>query len=130
MTAVHTAAAGPDAVPPVTTDPRVIAAAELLAERHQPSALSAAQLRVLLAKYERRLRALLDVIGAAPTRHDRFQRLQALEDALKYRHARVAEPCGSCDAAPDGRCDHHGRDAGLIGEYEQAARRLGAGDRP
>ena len=109
------------------TDPRIIAAADLLAERHQPPALSAAQLCGMLATYERRLRALLDVVGAAPTPRDRFQRLQALEDALRYRRARAAEPCADCDLAPDGRCDDHGRDLDLIGEYEQAARRLGAG---
>jgi len=117
----------PDGVPLLTADPRVIAAADLLAERHQPSALSASQLRGLLGTYERHLRALLDVVGAAPTPRDRFQRLQALEDALKYRRARAAEPCSDCDTVPDGRCDDHGRDLDLIGEYEQAARRLGAG---
>ena len=117
----------PDGALPLTADPRVIAAADLLAERHQPSALSTAQLRGLVAKYQRRLRGLLDVVSAASTSRDRFQRLQALEDAIKYRRARAAEPCGSCDAEPDGRCDDHGRDIDLIGEYEQAARRLCAG---
>ncbi len=55
---------------------------------------------------------------------DRFQRLQALEDALKYRRARATAPCEDCAAAPVGRCDDHGRDVDLIGEYEQAACRL------
>lgn len=117
----------PAGVPLIVGDPRVTAAADLLAERHQPSALSAAQLRGRLATYERRLRALLDVVIAAPAPHHRLQRLQALEDALRYRRARIIEPCADCDAVPAGRCDDHGRDVDLIGEYEQAARRLGAG---
>src|ERR1017187_5484172 len=125
MVAVDITGAAPDGARSLSSDPRVIAAAELLAERHQPSALSTAQLRQLLAIYERRLRALLDIVGATPTTRDRIQRLQALEDALKYRRTRAAEPCADCDAASDGRCDD--RDLDLIGEYEQAARRLGAG---
>src|ERR1017187_7594851 len=122
--------AAPQSAQLIATDPRVIAAAELLAERHQPSALATAELRRLLAMYERRMRGLLDVVGAAPTPRDRFQRLQALEDAIKYRHARACEPCSSCDAVPDSRCDDHGRDVDLIGEYEQAASRLCADKAP
>jgi hypothetical protein len=60
----------------------------------------------------------------APAIRERCQRLQALEDALRYRRARATEPCSACAAAPDGQCDDHGRDAGLIAEYEQAARQL------
>ncbi len=59
----------------------------------------------------------------APHHGDRYQRLQALEDALKYRRARIAEPCGACDALPNEQCDDHARDVGLIAEYERAARR-------
>jgi hypothetical protein len=130
-----TAAAEPTGAVPhsaqlIAADPRVVAAAELLAERHQPSALATAQLRRLLAMYERRMRGLLDVIDAAPIPRDRLQRLQALEDAIKYRHARASEPCSSCAAVPDGRCDDHGRDVDLIGEYEQAASRLRASKAP
>ena len=127
MVAIDITAADPGGARSLSSDPRVLAAADLLAERHQPSALSTAQLRQLLAIYERRLRALLDVVGATPTTRDRIQRLQALEDALKYRRARIAEPCVNCDAMSDSRCDDHDRDLDLIGEYEQAARRLGAG---
>jgi hypothetical protein len=54
----------------------------------------------------------------------RFQRLQALEDALKFRRARAAAPCEDCAAALVGRCDDYGRDLDLIGEYEQTARRI------
>jgi len=62
-----------------------------------------------------------------PVDGGRFQRLQALEDAIKFRRARAAEPCGDCATAPGGRCEDHGRDLDLISEYEHAARRLGAG---
>ncbi len=55
---------------------------------------------------------------------DRLQRLQALEDAMKYRRARAAAPCEDCAVAPVGQCDDHGRDLDLIGEYEQTARQL------
>jgi len=130
MTARHIVTIGPDGTPSVTTDPRIIAAADLLAERHQPPALSAAQLCVMLATYERRLRALLDVVGAAPTRRDRFQRLQALEDALRYRRHRIAESCTRCEAIPGGRCQIHRRDAVLISDYERAARQLCAAVSP
>jgi hypothetical protein len=82
MTAVQITAAGPDAMPSVTTDTRVIAAAELLAERHlavgalcRPAPGPARDVRAPAAGAARR--------GAAPTQRDRFQRLQALEDALK-----------------------------------------------
>lgn len=60
----------------------------------------------------------------APRRGGQFQRLQALEDAIKFRRARLAGPCADCASAPDDQCDEHGRDAGLIAEYEQAARQL------
>jgi hypothetical protein len=48
-----------------------------------------------------------------------FQRMQALEDAIAYRHARVAAPCPACQPALGSRCDDHGRDLDLIGEYER-----------
>ena len=49
-----------------------------------------------------------------------FQRMQALEDAVAYRRARVAAPCPDCQPAPGPRCDDHGRDLDLIGEYLRA----------
>jgi hypothetical protein len=53
---------------------------------------------------------------------DWFQRLQALEDAIAYRRARVAVPCPDCGAAgPGGRCDDHACDLHLIAGYQQAA---------
>ena len=48
----------------------------------------------------------------------RFQQLQALEDAIAYRRARLAEPCPDCGPA---RCDDHATDANLISAYLQAA---------
>jgi hypothetical protein len=54
----------------------------------------------------------------------RFQRIQALEDAIAYRTARVAAPCSNCVAAgPGSRCDDHDRDLELIAGYERAMRR-------
>lgn len=51
----------------------------------------------------------------------RFQRLQALEDAIAYRRARLSAPCAECEAAGPGRkCLDHARDADLIAEYLQA----------
>jgi hypothetical protein len=52
-----------------------------------------------------------------------FQRLQALEDAIRYRTARLAAPCPDCE--PGGsRCDEHACDARLIAGYQQAASQL------
>jgi hypothetical protein len=48
----------------------------------------------------------------------RFQQLQAFEDAIAYRRARLAEPCQDCGPA---RCDDHATDASLITAYQQAA---------
>ena len=54
----------------------------------------------------------------------RFQRIQALEDAIAYRRARAAEPCPDCATAAAGRkCEDHARDLQLIAEYLQAIRR-------
>ncbi len=121
-----TAAPAPDGQPR-TTDPRVTAAVALLAENHQFSALPAARLRTLLASYDGRLRALLELVSTAAKPRERFRQLQALEDAILYRSGRAAAPCPDCDLAPSGQCDDHGRDTDLIGEYHQVALRLGAG---
>ena len=49
-----------------------------------------------------------------------FQRLQAFEDAVAYRQARVDAPCPDCGPAASGRrCDDHGRDLDLIGGYRR-----------
>jgi hypothetical protein len=56
---------------------------------------------------------------------DDFRYLQALEDAVAYRTARVSGPCGDCDRAGGGRCEDHGRDVDLISEYQVAARACG-----
>jgi hypothetical protein len=56
--------------------------------------------------------------GLAPTERARFQRLQAYEDAIAYRTARLNAPCSRCG---DTRCDEHAIDADLITAYRQAA---------
>jgi hypothetical protein len=61
-------------------------------------------------------------VGVAERR--RLQRLQALEDAIAYRQARVTAPCPDCGAAAPGRrCDDHARDLELIAEYRQTIHR-------
>jgi hypothetical protein len=65
--------------------------------------------------------------GAPPLRFavrrwHRFRELQALEDAVNYRLARLAVPCVRCrPAAEGGRCDEHACDVALIAGYLQAA---------
>lgn len=47
-----------------------------------------------------------------------FRRMQAFEDAIAYRLARVATPCTDCTASEPGeKCDDHARDLELIDEY-------------
>ncbi len=50
--------------------------------------------------------------------------MQALDDAICWRTGRLAEPCGDCATAPDGRCDDHDRDLSLIAAYHLTARNL------
>jgi hypothetical protein len=52
---------------PLSLDIRVTAARELLAEQHQPAGMPAGDARALLARYQRRLRGLLDAIGGSGT---------------------------------------------------------------
>jgi len=44
----------------------------------------------------------------------------------EHVNGRLAAACADCAASPAGRCDDHGRDADLIGEYQHAARQLAA----
>jgi hypothetical protein len=48
------------------------------------------------------------------------QHLQALEDAIKYRRARVTAPCPDC-AASSHKCDDHACDLNLIADYQRTA---------
>ncbi len=51
-----------------------------------------------------------------------FQRLQALEDAIAYRRARITAPCPDCRAAATGeKCDDHACDLHLIAVYQRTA---------
>jgi len=59
----------------------------------------------------------------APRHDGRYQRLQAFEDAIRFRRARAAGPCPACDTAPGGRCEDHARDLDLITGYQQAVAR-------
>ena len=59
----------------------------------------------------------------APRHDGRYQRLQAFEDAIRYRRARAAEPCPACGTAAGGRCEDHARDLDLITGYQQAVAR-------
>jgi hypothetical protein len=49
-----------------------------------------------------------------------FQHLQALEDAIAYRRARVSALCPDCTASGQ-TCDDHACDLNLIAEYQQTA---------
>jgi hypothetical protein len=51
---------------------------------------------------------------------DWFRQLQAFEDALAYRRARLAAPCPQCSLT---LCDDHATDLNLITSYQQGARR-------
>jgi hypothetical protein len=46
-----------------------------------------------------------------------FQQLQALEDAIAYRRARVSGLCPDCTASGR-RCDDHACDLNLIAAYQ------------
>jgi hypothetical protein len=48
------------------------------------------------------------------------QRLQALEDAIAYRRARVTAPCPDCTANGQ-KCDDHACDLNLIAAYQRTA---------
>jgi hypothetical protein len=56
-----------------------------------------------------------------PAERARFQHLQALEDAIAYRSARLAAPCPDCGPA---RCDDHATDTTLITAYRLTASAL------
>src|SRR6266851_5433432 len=49
-----------------------------------------------------------------------FQHLQALEDAIAYRRARVTAPCPDCTASGQ-TCDDHACDLNLIAAYQKTA---------
>jgi hypothetical protein len=49
-----------------------------------------------------------------------FQQLQALEDAIAYRRARITAPCPDCVASGE-KCDDHACDLNLIAAYQQTA---------
>jgi hypothetical protein len=59
--------------------------------------------------------------GLAPSPR-RFLNLQALDDAIAHRQARISGPCPDCGPGPDApRCDEHACDQMLIAAYREAA---------
>ena len=62
---------------------------------------------------------------AVAERH-RFRELQALEDAVNFRLARLMAPCPRCELVADGRCDEHACDVALVAGYLESARDLTA----
>ena len=58
--------------------------------------------------------------GITATVQAECQRLQALEDAIAYRRARVSAPCPDC-AASGPMCDDHACDLNLIAAYQRTA---------
>jgi hypothetical protein len=62
-----------------------------------------------------------------PTRivpdRESFQHLQALEDAIDYRTARLVLPCPSCSSdGADNKCDEHAVDVNLVAAYRRTAK--------
>jgi hypothetical protein len=58
--------------------------------------------------------------GITATVQAECQRLQALEDAIAYRRARVSAPCPDCTASGH-KCDDHACDLNLIAIYQRTA---------
>jgi hypothetical protein len=58
--------------------------------------------------------------GITATVQAQCQRLQALEDAIAYRRARVSAPCPDCTASGH-MCDDHACDLNLIATYQRTA---------
>jgi hypothetical protein len=58
--------------------------------------------------------------GITATVQAECQRLQALEDAIAYRRARVSAPCPDCTASGH-MCDDHACDLNLIAIYQRTA---------
>jgi hypothetical protein len=48
-----------------------------------------------------------------------YSHLQALDDAIRYRQARLRRSCRSC--LPGALCDPHGRDNSLLEAYHEMA---------
>jgi hypothetical protein len=59
-------------------------------------------------------------LARPPGRPHSIAHLQALDDAIRYRAARLKAPCRSC--RPTAPCDAHSRDLSLLKIYNQMAR--------
>lgn len=60
-------------------------------------------------------------LSITPAERACFVWLQALEDAISYRLARLAAPCRSCGPQ---QCDDHAADIRLIADYRDTARHI------
>jgi hypothetical protein len=58
-------------------------------------------------------------LAAPPGRPRSHAHLQALDDAIRYRSARLRAPCRTC--RPGAPCDTHACDLGLLDTYHQMA---------
>lgn len=90
------------------TDSRVTSARALLAEQHQPAAMTHAEVRALLARYQRRLHDLAGLAEGWPAGGYQPIILQALRDAIAYQQLRALN-----------------RSASQIGLYRSVARAMG-----
>jgi hypothetical protein len=59
-------------------------------------------------------------LAPPPGRPHSCAHLQALDDAISYRAARLRAPCRTC--RPGAPCHAHGRDLSLLDTYHQLAR--------
>jgi hypothetical protein len=59
-------------------------------------------------------------VGVGAADRERFNLLQAFEDAVAWRSGRLTEPCPDCEPGESGkRCDDHAGDAALVAQYRE-----------
>ena len=111
-------------------DPRVTRARQLLGEHHQPIAMTNGELRTLLARYQRRVHELVEVIDgpAVLAPGDLGTVRHALDDAIEYRRENEDGHCA--DWMETRPCDEHAADARLAIAYSELPLRLEPGCRP
>jgi hypothetical protein len=61
-------------------------------------------------------------MGVSAQERARFNQLQALDDAIAFRLARLGEHCTECEAGePGASCDDHACDVALVARYRERA---------